>query len=234
MAESTAPVALVCFAHPDDAEFMCAGTVARWAREGVRVIYVVLTDGSKGTDDPAISPAALVAQRVQEQREAARLLGVAEVLFLGYEDGRLQDTEEVRRALTRLIRQYRPERVIAPDPTARWFGQHYINHPDHVAAGNATVAAVSLYARNRLSFPGLLAEGLEPHKVRELYLAATTAPDRWVDITDTLDLKIAALRAHRSQLGDWDPADEVRRWAAEEGRRGGVPYAEAFKYFALD
>ena len=233
---ATPPRALVFAAHPDDADFLAAGTLARWAREGWEIRLVVATDGSKGSDDPDMLPERLISLRQTEQRAASAVLGLADVIFLGHEDGMLEDGPRLRREFTRLIRLYRPERVVAMDPTVRWQGNGYINHPDHIAAGSAVLAAVSLYARNRPSFRDLLAEGLEPHVVRELYLGASAEPNVWVDIGATLDLKIAALREHRSQIGEDGLADMIREWArgaAKAANDPAIEFAEDFRRFEL-
>lgn len=234
---------LVAMAHPDDPDFICAGSVARWAAQGSEVVYVLGTSGDKGSDDPEMPPERLVQIREQEQRDAAAALGVKEVEFLGFRDAELMPDLTLRRAITRMIRKYRPDAVICQDPSARWQGQAYIQHPDHIAMGEATLAAVYPAARDRLTFAELLEEGLEPHKVREVYLAGARDPDVWVDITESFDAKLAALAAHKSQIGDWDFADMLRRWAqdtAAQARLQGFPgaermvLAEAFKYFRLE
>lgn len=233
---------MVVVAHPDDAEFMCAGTVARWAAAGCTVTYVLGTSGDKGSDDPAMSPEQLAQIREAEQRAAAEILGVKHVEFLRFRDAELVPDLTLRRAIVRAVRTFRPEAVICQDPTTRWFGQEYIQHPDHIAMGEATLAAVFPSARDRLTFPELLAEGLEPHTVREVYLSGTSEPDYWVDITEYFGRKIEALRAHASQMGDWDPEPWIRVWAqdaAAEARRKRFPgaermqLAEAFKYFRI-
>ncbi|HYM50655.1 MAG TPA: PIG-L deacetylase family protein [Candidatus Limnocylindrales bacterium] len=225
---------LVVMAHPDDAEFGAAGTVARWAREGRHVTYLVLTDGNRGSSDPAMTPERLTQIRHAEQRAAALRLGVKDVFFLGYDDGSLQPTLDLRRQITRWIRRCKPDVVVAPDPTRRWTGQRFFNHPDHRAAGDATLDAIMPGADTRLMYPELLEEGLEPHQVREVYLSGSNVPDVWVDITPTIDDKIAALREHRSQVGDWPQMEEVvRERAAEMGKSQSLPFAEGFKYFKL-
>jgi LmbE family N-acetylglucosaminyl deacetylase len=226
----------VIFAHPDDAEFICAGTVARWVAEGHHVTYVLLTSGDKGSDDPAMTPERLVATRTAEQRDACAILGVQEVVFLGHEDAMLVPDLALRREMVRVIRTVRPDVVICQDPTVRYVAQSYLNHPDHRAAGEATLDAVYPAARDRMTFPELLAEGLEPHKVREVYLAGAAAPDVAIDITDFMETKLAALRAHVSQLGEWDPREEIERWAAEDAERfpGHGRFVESYKYFKLD
>lgn len=226
----------VIFAHPDDAEFICAGAVARWVAEGHHVTYVLLTSGDKGSEDPAVTPEALVATRTAEQRDACAVLGVQEVQFLGYADAMLVPDLAMRKELVRVIRTLRPDVVVCQDPTVRFVGQNYLNHPDHRAAGEATLDAVYPAARDRMTFPELLAEGLEPHKVREVYLAGANAPDVAIDITAYMETKLAALRCHKSQMGEWDPEPEIRKWAREDAERfpDHGEYAETFKYFKLD
>lgn len=232
--EQRARRVLVVVAHPDDAEFGAAGTVAKWAREGAEIAYVLCTSGDKGTSDPNVDPADLAKTREQEQRNACALLGVKHVVFLRYPDGILQNTIALRRDIVREIRRFKPDVVVCQDPTRRWFGQGYLNHPDHRAAGDACLDAVFPSARDPHVFPELRAEGFEPHKTAEVYLMGTNEPDVWVDISDTIEAKIAALREHRSQIGD---RDEFEAWVRERARAVGEPqglaYAEAFKYFKL-
>jgi LmbE family N-acetylglucosaminyl deacetylase len=235
--EPTGPKKIAVFmAHPDDAEFICAGTVARWADEGHEVNYVLLTSGDKGSDDPEMTSERLVATREAEQREAARILGVKDVLFMKYPDAELEPNLELRKAIVRVIRKLKPDVVVCQDPTVRWVDTEYINHPDHRAAGEATLAAVFPAARDRLTFPELLAEGLEPHRVREIYLAGAETPDLAIDITAQMERKLDSLRAHASQLGDWDFEPIIRQWAKEtaEQHPGNGEYVESFKYFKLD
>jgi LmbE family N-acetylglucosaminyl deacetylase len=226
----------VIMAHPDDAEFICAGTVARWAEEGNDVVYVLITSGDKGSDDPEMTPERLVATREAEQREAARILGVRDVIFLKNPDAYLEPNLDLRRQLVRVIRQEKPDVVICQDPTVRWVDSEYINHPDHRAAGEATLAAIFPAARDRLTFPELLNDGLEPHRVREIYLAGALAPDVAIDISAQMERKLDSLRAHASQLGDWDFEPVIRQWAKEtaEQHPGHGEYVESFKYFKLD
>lgn len=221
--------ALAIFPHPDDPEFAAGGTVARWTAEGIAVVYCILTDGSKGSDDLTISSEELVATRQREQREAAALLGVQTVEFLGYEDGGLEPTLALRREVVRAIRRHRPDRVVCFDPTARWHGESYINHPDHIASGEAVLAALYPAARNARTFPELLAEGLQPHTVRELWMAAPRQPNRWVDISATIERKIAATLAHRSQIRNPDElAGMLREWGRSSGAPQSMEFAEAF------
>jgi len=218
--------AMVITPHPDDAEFGVAGTVARWVAEGKNVIYVVCTSGDKGTSDPDMTPDELVKIREQEQLAATSILGVDEVIFLRYPDQALEDTPEFRKDLVRLIRMYRPETVVTADPYRR-----YIWHRDHRITGQVTLDAVFPYARDRLTYPDLLEEGLEPHKVREVLLWGTENPNYCSDITDTFDIKVAALRCHRSQIRDnLSPVmEEMMRQRAKEVAKGeDFELAEAF------
>lgn len=226
----------VIMAHPDDAEFICAGTVARWAEEGNEVVYVLLTSGDKGSDDLEMTPERLVATREAEQLAAAKILGVKDVTFLKYPDAYLEPNLEMRKTLTRHIRRLKPDVVICQDPTVRWADQRYINHPDHRAAGEATLAAIFPSARDRLTFPDLLEEGLEPHRVREVYLAGAHEPDTAIDITAQMEKKLDSLRAHASQVGDFEFEPMIREWAKEtaEKHEGSGEYAESFRYFKLD
>jgi LmbE family N-acetylglucosaminyl deacetylase len=223
--------ALVLFAHPDDAEFSCGGTVARWAREGTSVHYVCVTDGSAGSNEPGATREALREIRETEQRAAARVLGVESVTFLGYVDGLLEHTLDLRRDVTREVRRLRPDLLIAPDPSRLWSRDSYVNHRDHRIAGEAGLSAVMPDAPTRLQFPELLDEGLEPFEIPNLWLP-TEEGETLVDITDTLELKLKALSCHVSQ-GTGEHTDRVRERAAELGRRGDVEYAEAFRAFKL-
>lgn len=220
------------FAHPDDSEFMLGGSAARWADEGAQITYCIITNGAAGSNDPNQDLAELVRTRAAEQRAACAVLGVQEVLFLGHADGTLQPTIELRRELTRIIRQLKPDRVVCGDPTAVFFGDGYINHPDHRAAAEAALYAVFPSAVTRPIFPELLAEGFEPHQVREVYITGAAQPNTYVDISATLDRKIEALRCHKSQL---DPGDGawVREWAAETGKEHGLAFAESFRVMKL-
>ena len=220
---------MVIMAHPDDADFTVAGTVARWAQEGAACIYVLCTDGNKGSDDPAMTPERLAIIRREEQRRALRQLGGHDVWFLGFEDGVLEPTLALRRALTEAICRFRPDTVVCPDPTMRWAGDEYINHPDHRAAGEAALAAIFPSARNRHIFPELFANGLAPHAVATVYLSAALQPDTYIDITATMDRKLAALAEHRSQFRLEEVEPFVRQWGEQNGAVIGVRYAEAFK-----
>ncbi|MGD1995909.1 MAG: PIG-L deacetylase family protein [Anaerolineae bacterium] len=224
---------MVILAHPDDPEFFCGGTVGRWAKEGREIIYVLATHGEGGSDDPRMTREQLACIREEEQRAAARVLGVHEVVFLDYPDGLVIPSLDLRRDLTRQIRRWRPGVVITCDPTLR-YRLHYINHPDHRAVGDAALDAIFPDARNRLQFPDLLQEGLEPHRVREVYIAGAAEPDTEVDITDSLGRKVAALREHRSQISDLDGLEaRLREWHRVEGEDGRPRYVERFRRIVL-
>ena len=188
---------MVVTPHPDDAEFGIAGTAARLTREGKDVIYVVCTNGDKGTSDPNMKPEELARIREQEQLAAAKLLGVREVIFLRYPDQTLEDTPEFRKEIVRLIRMYQPETVVTADPYRR-----YIWHRDHRITGQVTLDAIFPYARDFLAYPDLLEQGLQPHKVKEVLLWGAEDSNYRSNITDTFDIKIAALRCHKSQISD--------------------------------
>jgi LmbE family N-acetylglucosaminyl deacetylase len=229
MQERSFSSALVVFAHPDDAEFMCGGTIAKWTRAGCEVHYVVCTDGSAGSNEPGANRADVAPIREREQRAAAEVLGVASVTFLGQTDGLLEVTPETRKLVTREVRRLRPEVLVAPDPSRLWSGQGYINHWDHKQAGLLALTAVMPDAPTRVMFQELEQEGIEPFEVPNLWLVANE-PDTYVDITETIDTKIAALAQHVSEEGE-AAAPWVRERARTVGEEAGVEYAEAFKAF---
>lgn len=220
-------------AHPDDIEFMAGGTVARWARAGAAIHYCLLTDGNAGSRDPSLTPELLAELRREEQRAAGAVLGVASCQFLGYHDGRLIDTMDLRLAIARAIRMVRPDTVITSDPQF-FYSPTYLNHPDHRVAGAATAAAIMPLANTRLAAPELLAEGLEPHDVSYVYLASPARASHWVALDpEDLEVKFAMLAAHASQVGAWPYQEMVRMFAtrsAEEARAAGkdCEWAEAF------
>lgn len=217
--EQPLPV-LVVAAHPDDADISSGGTVARWAREGREVHYVLCTSGNRGSDDPEMTPERLGEIREAEQRAAADILGVAGLTFLRHEDCELEETLAFRHELSGLIRTFRPDVLMTHDPWAR-----YRIHPDHRAVGFTALAAI-VTAGNQMC-----REGLPPHAVGQVCLFQTDNPDFWVDITQTLDLKIRAIREHRSQTAHSAEAmmKRVREWAERAGKESGVPLAEGFK-----
>ncbi|MEO8745502.1 MAG: PIG-L deacetylase family protein [Candidatus Dormiibacterota bacterium] len=224
---------LVVTAHPDDPDFGAGGSIARLAKEGARVTYVIVTDGSQGGEDPKQKDSELKAIREREQRAAARVLGVKKVEFLGYKDGHLAPDLKLRRDIVRMIRKYKPELVITHTPGRVLDGPMGGSHPDHLAVGEATMAAVYPDSRNPRAFRGLLKEGLQPHEVKEVWIPFWTSGDYLVDITPTLALKIAALRKHKSQVAkpgrEWDFEKFMRKRHGEVGKRGGYKYAESFK-----
>ena len=223
-------------AHPDDQDFSVAGTLAAWAKAGCEITCVVITSGDSGSNDPAHGAdykPMLAALREAEQTAANEVLGISETIFLRYPDGELEPTLQLRRELTGLIRRCKPDVVVTGDPEAFFYGSEYINHPDHRAAARAACEAVFPSAGTRLIFTELLAEGLEPHNVKRLYIHGVKKPDTWVDISKTIDLKIAALRKHVSQIGDWDVGKEMRAWAKGDGKKRKLKYAEAFKVMIL-
>jgi LmbE family N-acetylglucosaminyl deacetylase len=224
-------------AHPDDQEFTVAGTLAKWAATGCEVTSVVITSGDAGSNDPAHDASykpELARLREGEQNAANDLIGIKQTLYLHYPDGELEPTLALRKELTKLIRTHKPDVVVTGDPQAVFYGNGYINHPDHRAAAQAATYAVFPSAGSRLLFAELLKEGFEPHNVKRLYLHGPEKPDTWVDITGTIDTKLAALKKHISQLGDWDPEKMIREWAAEEGKEKGMEYAEAYKVMILE
>lgn len=224
--------AMVLFAHPDDAEFMCAGTVAAWVADGCDVHYVVATDGSAGSNEPGTSREAMRPIREREQRAAAAVLGVASVTFLGELDGLLAVTLDTRRKVCREVRRLRPDVIVAPDPSRLWHGDGYINHSDHKAAGELALSAIMPDAPTRVMFQELESEGLEPFEVSNLYLSVSE-PEVFVDITDTIDIKLKALACHGSQLS----LEEVEPWIRERAKLVAemsgeqMAYAEGFKAF---
>ena len=227
--------ALVIFSHPDDAEFSAASTIALLTARGTRVDYVVTTDGGKGTEDPAVTPAQLIATREAEQRAAADRLGVSEIVHLGYPDGYLTPSLDLRRDIVRQIRRFRPNLVIAQNPIRRQDGNPAIGHPDHLATGEATLAAVYPAARDRLNFPELLDEGLEPWKVRQVLVTGVEQPNLFLDIGSTFETGLEALFCHVSQVGDRAEVEAgVRERAEERGQVAGIPLASAFLSIILD
>ncbi|HEX9697454.1 MAG TPA: PIG-L deacetylase family protein [Actinomycetota bacterium] len=223
--------AMVIYAHPDDAEFGASGTVAKWARAGVEVTYAMITNGGSGSSDPSMTRDKLVEIRRAEQEAAAKVLGVARVEFLGYEDGYLTVSESSRRDVARVVRRWQPDVIIGLDPTLR-YTEFYTNHPDHIAAGDLAMFAINPDASTRLMFPELVDdEGLEPHKPAMLMLMNWGAqPDYVEDISSTIDVKLQALGLHASQIEDFDEIETwVRQRAGEVGAPHGYAAGEGFK-----
>jgi LmbE family N-acetylglucosaminyl deacetylase len=227
--------ALVVVAHPDDCDFLAASVLSAWSRQGCVGAICLVTDGDAGSDDPTIPLGELSRIRLQEQRLAAAHLGVSEVRCLGYPDGVLQNTLAVRRDLVRLIRELRPEAIITMDPSNRWFGRGYINHPDHRAAGDATLDAIFPSARDARAFPELLRdERLQPHKVRFVFVGASPDPDIAIPLQPIdLENKMAALGEHHSQFDASDMREGMEKGAREVGQRSGVELAECYRFFDL-
>lgn len=223
---------LVIAAHPDDIEFGAAGTIAAWTAAGARVTFCMVTNGGAGSNKPGADLPALIQQRQEEQCAAAEILGVKDVRFMGYQDGILQPTLELRRDLTRIIRELKPDRVMIQDPTMFFAGNYYINHPDHRAAGEAAAYAVFPSAGTRPIFPELLEEGLEPFDPSQLWLMFATVSETVIDITPHIDQKIQALLCHKSQLGE-EVVEMVKSWDRESGKAQGYTYAETFHVMTL-
>jgi LmbE family N-acetylglucosaminyl deacetylase len=227
--EQKQKVALVIGAHPDDPDFGVGGTAAKWIKEGWKVIYVVCTNGDKGTSDPNMTSEKLAMIRASEQVAAAKVLGIDDVIFLGYRDGELEYTPVFRGQIVRLIRKYRPDIVVAHDPYRKYMGHH-----DHRIAGQVTLDAVFPYARDYLHYPEHRNEGLTPFKVSEVMLFGAEDPDTFIDIEETYDIKTKAVACHVSQVGDhsadWEKWEKERRerTIAMMGRPG-IPYCESFR-----
>ena len=224
---------LVITAHPDDVDFGSAGTIASWTGGGLEVLYCIVTDGNAGGSDRSVSRADMATLRRAEQTAAAKQVGVHDVRFLGYPDGRVEATLELRRDLARVIRQVRPDRLVCQSPE-RNYARPGASHPDHRAVGSATLDAVYPDARNPFAFPELLAdEGLEPWTVREVWVSGSQMPDRYVDVTATFPRKVAALRAHESQIANPDELEGfLRAWLVRNAAQAGLPdgrLAEAFQ-----
>ncbi len=223
--------AVAIYAHPDDPDVSCGGTLAAWAAAGCEVHAVICTDGGKGTSDPAADQAGLVALRAEEAARAAKVLGLAGQELLGYPDGELADTPGFRAALVAVVRRLRPDTVLCPDPTAVVFGQEYFNHRDHRITGMAVLDAVAPAAALPLYFP----ETGPAHQVGTVLLSGTLDPDVWVDVSTSVDAKAEAVACHRSQFPDGEPwaATAVRLAAEDAGRQAGVALAEGFRRLRL-
>ena len=221
--------ALVLMAHPDDGDFMCGGTVAAWTRAGTEVHYVIITDGSAGSNEPGKTREEIAPVREREQRAACEVLGVKSVTFLGEVDGMLEVNLDTRRKVCREVRRLRPEVIVAPDPSRLWYGSEYVNHWDHKQAGLLALTVVMPDAPTRPMFPELEDEGLEPFEVPNLWLATAEA-DVYIDITDTIETKIEALAAHVSQgAAEAGPRIRERAEAVAALSDAGYRYAEGFK-----
>jgi len=222
--------ALAVYAHPDDPDVSCGGTLAKWASHGTEVHVLVCTNGDKGTTRRGVDPAELARTRAGEMADASKALGLAGHHALGHPDGEIENTPQLREQIVRLVRELRPEAVLCPDPTAVIFGEDYLNHRDHRVAGFAVLDALSPAAALPNYFPG----AGRVHQADVAYLSGTLEPTVWVDVTSTIEKKVKAVVCHRTQVPDPDWADRVVRIRGEEeGRRVGVTYAEAFRRLRL-
>jgi LmbE family N-acetylglucosaminyl deacetylase len=226
---------LVIVAHPDDADFGAAATVAKWVKEGTVARLVCCTSGDAGADDARTDPLELARRREDEQRAAAQVVGYEGVDFLHRPDGALDNDLALREQLVRILRQFRPDAVMSMDPTVLIHERGWIQHVDHRMAAMAALDAVYPASQNAMAFPNLVIdEGLEPHTVKNLYLFFTDKPNAWVDVSDTIDTKIAALREHVSQIREPESFEErLRSWSAEAGERIGASAAEGFRHLAI-
>ncbi len=226
--------AMVITAHPDDTEFGASGIVALWAEKGTEVTYVIVTDGSKGSSDPNMTPQKIAALREEEQKAAADVLGVMHVVFLGLPDGEVRNDYQLREKIVREIRKYKPEVLITHDPTTRIFQNSYLNHTDHRVVGDTVLDAVFPLARDRLNFSEHEQAGLEPHAVQDIFLMYSSEPNYWVDISTTIDKKIEALLKHKSQVGDpVKLAERIKQRASERAEHVSFLYAETFRRIRL-
>jgi LmbE family N-acetylglucosaminyl deacetylase len=241
--------AMVIGAHPDDNDFGAAGTSALWAKQGKKIVWVVMTDGTEGSEVPSLDGTELMLTREQEQRAACEVLGVQAVEFLRFPDGHLRNSEETRRAVVKLIRKYRPRVVITHDPTQHIFAPDpdekpedtgYLNHPDHRATGNIVLDAIFPAAGNPRSYRELLAEGLQPYKVHEVYFFMSRDGNTFIDISETIEQKAQGLKCHRTQFEqNWDVLKEIKEWAAatakyaKEKKGLEMEYAESFRRIKL-
>lgn len=218
-------------AHADDLDFTCAGTIAKWVKGGAKVYYLILTDGSKGHHNHAYELEKLIKERQKEQLKAAKILGVREVYFLHFEDGELVNSLEVRHRIVRTIRQLKPNIVVTLDPTFVYDEDTgFINHPDHRACGQAALDAVFPFARNARTFPEFMDEGLSPHSVQEVFLSNFKKFNFFVDISKTLEIKLKAIKQHKSQYSDYqkEVVERVTKRAKTVGKKSGLKYAEGF------
>jgi LmbE family N-acetylglucosaminyl deacetylase len=226
--------AMAIVAHPDDIEFGCAGTLARWAKAGARVSYLLCTSGDVGIAKEGMTRAQAMEIREAEQRAAAAVAGATEVIFLREPDGMVEATLDLRRKLVREIRRFRPEVVITGDPQMLWAGDNYINHPDHRAVALAAVDAIFPAAGQPNLFEELAVEGLTAHKVRKVFINNWREGNHYVAIDETIDLKVAALKEHKSQMGDWDVEKNIKQWASERAKGHEMQYAEIFRVVTLE
>jgi LmbE family N-acetylglucosaminyl deacetylase len=229
-------IAMTIQAHPDDQEFSIAGTLAKWAKAGCEIISVVITSGNSGSNDVtkgADYKSDLARLRESEQLAANKTIGVKQTVFLRYQDGELEPSIALRKDLTRIIRQHKPDVVLCGNPEAWFYGNDYVNHPDHRAAAQAACEAVFPSAGTRLIFADLLDEGFEPHNVKRLYVHGSEKSDTWIDISETIGIKVEALKKHASQIDTNEVDKWMRDWAKDEGKEKGLDYAEAFRVMIM-
>lgn len=226
--------AMVIVAHPDDIEFSCAGTMAKWKKSGTKISYVLCTSGDVGIAQPGMTREKATEIRETEAREAADIVGADEIIFLREPDGLLQPTLELRKKLVREIRRFKPEVVITGDPTVVFADDTYINHPDHRAAATAALDAVFPASGQPNLFQELENEGLFSHKVRKVFITGWNQNQLLIDIDETIDIKLQALLAHKSQFPTWDPSGMVKKWASERAEGHGMQYAEIFRVITLE
>ncbi|MGQ0679117.1 MAG: PIG-L deacetylase family protein [Actinomycetota bacterium] len=225
---------LIFFAHPDDGEFMAGGSSIKWAAEGKEVVLCVVTNGSHGSNDPAMVREELIAARMSEQRAAAQVTGISDVVFLGYEDCHVEDSHELRRDMIREIRRHKPDLVIGPDPTTYFFHDQYINHPDHRKVGEALCAAISPGAATLPVYrEELFDKGFEPHHLKAALFGLTGQPNYFVDITGSMDTKIRSVLVHYSQTPEFGDqiADRIKGFARDAGQQSEdrFEYAESYR-----
>jgi LmbE family N-acetylglucosaminyl deacetylase len=225
--------AMAIVAHPDDIEFSCAGLLARWARLNARISFVLCTSGDVGIDEPGMTRARASEIREHEAQEGAAIIGAQEVVFLREPDGLLEATLNLRKRLVREIRRFKPEVVVCGDPTIVWAGNDYINHPDHRAAATAALDAVFPAAGQPNLFEELELEGFLAHKPRKVYVNSWGEADLYVNIEDTIEVKVEALKTHKSQMKDWDPTDPIKEWASDAAKGKEMLYAEAYRVVTL-
>lgn len=225
--------AMFIFTHPDDIEFVAGGTAAVWASRGCEIIYVLTTDGNVGSHETNMTADRLIKLRRSEQRAAAKVTGAMDCIFLGGHDGLLEPTLALRKELVRLIRQYKPDTVVTGDPTDFFPRETYINHPDHRATSLSVIDAVFPAAEMPLLYPELEAERLTAHKVDNVFVRSRQDGDFFIDTSQVMEVKLEALKQHKSQFANWDPAETVKAWDAETGKRVGFKYAENYKRILL-
>lgn len=220
-------VVLCVAAHPDDLDFGASGTVAKWVKQGAICYYLLCTNGCKGSDDPGMTEAKLIKIRRQEQIAAGKVLGLKDVFFLKHNDTELVADLALKKEIAYYIRKLKPEIVIGMDPTFIFSSSGFINHTDHRAAGQATIDAIYPMARDRLTFPEQVSQGLLPHKVKTLYLTSFDKPTEIIDISDSIELKLKALKAHKSQI-DAAVIVMLKEWSKQLGKKRGYRFAEGF------